>query len=53
MSKGSKRRIQQVPSEEFAENWDRIFARKGKGAKATQVHLNKKREEKKNGNGDW
>ena len=40
----------------FGKEYDRIFlklVRKGHKAKATQVHKNKKREEKKNPSNDW
>jgi len=40
----------------FGKEYDRIFGklvRKGEKAKATQVHKNKKKEEKKNPTDDW
>ena len=40
----------------FGKEYDRIFnkaVRKGTKAKATQVHKNKKKEEKKNPTDDW
>jgi hypothetical protein len=40
----------------FGKNYDRIFGnavRKGTQAKATQIHINKKKEEKKNPYHDW
>jgi len=40
----------------FGKEYDRIFlklVRKGHKAKATQTHINKKREEKKNPSNDW
>ena len=40
----------------FGQNYDKIFrkaVRKGKKAKATQVHKDKKKKEKKNPTDDW
>ena len=49
MSKGSRDRTKDFKS--FMDSYERIFARKGKGAKGSQVHTDKKREAKKRGQG--
>ena len=54
MGKGST--IRPFNRFKFGKNYDRIFnkqVRKGMKAKATQVHKNKKKEQKKNPIDDW
>tara|TARA_R100000656_G_scaffold107821_1_gene79937 strand:- start:17 stop:229 length:213 start_codon:yes stop_codon:yes gene_type:complete len=54
MGKGSN--IRPYNRFRFGQNYDKIFnkaVRKGMKAKATQIHKNKKKEEKKNPIDDW
>ena len=54
MGKGSN--IRPYNRFRFGQNYDKIFekaVRKGKKAKATQIHKDKKKEEKKNPYHDW
>ena len=54
MGKGSN--IRPYNRFRFGQNYDKIFnkaVRKGIKAKATQIHKNKKKEEKKNPIDDW
>jgi len=54
MGKGSN--IRPYNRFRFGQNYDKIFnkaVRKGMKAKATQLHKNKKKEEKKNPTNDW
>ena len=54
MGKGSN--IRPYNRFKFGQNYDKIFnkaVRKGMKAKATQLHKNKKKEEKKNPTNDW
>ena len=54
MGKGSN--IRPYNRFRFGQNYDRIFnkaVRKGMKAKATQLHKDKKKEEKKNPTNDW
>ena len=50
MGKGSKQRPRMITDKQFDDNWDKIFPRK-KTPKhgATQIHKDKKKEEKKYG----
>lgn len=47
MSKGSRNRTRDFQA--FSESYERIFGRKAKGAKGTQVHVDRKKEAKKRG----
>ena len=54
MGKGS--RVRPYSYFRFGKNYDMIFTnavRKGTQAKTTQIHINKKKEQKKNPSDDW